>query len=117
MTKKLLNSFESLGDIKFNNPSSDMEFNEILGDQKETFISQNLEAHYSNKGRNGKVVTIIKGFEGDVQELKFLAKNIKSFTGTGGTVKNNEIIIQGNFRDKIINYLVSNGHKAKRVGG
>ena len=117
MTKKLLNSFESLGDIKFNNLSSHTDSIEITDDEKKTFVPQNLEAHFSNKGRAGKVVTIIKGFDGDVKELKFLAKNIKSFTGTGGTVKNNEIIIQGNFRDKIINYLVSNGHKVKRIGG
>tara|TARA_B100000767_G_C19773147_1_gene541177 strand:- start:4438 stop:4788 length:351 start_codon:yes stop_codon:yes gene_type:complete len=116
MTKKLLNSFESLGDIKFNNLSIDIGSDELKSDEK-TFITQNLEAHFSNKGRAGKVVTIIKGFEGDIQELKFLAKNIKKFTGTGGSIKNNEIIIQGNFRDKIINYLISNGHKARRVGG
>ena len=117
MTKKLLNSFESLGDIKFNYLSADLKSDKIKGDQNKPFISQNLEAHFSNKGRAGKVVTIIKGFDGDDQELKFLAKKIKSFTGTGGTVKNNEIIIQGNFRDKIISYLVTNGHKVKRVGG
>ena len=94
----------------------------LEGDVVDISDNFNAEGHkemFLNSGVmiNGKVVTIIKGFEGDVQELKFLAKNIKSFTGTGGTVKNNEIIIQGNFRDKIINYLVSNGHKAKRVGG
>ena len=117
MTKKLLNSFESLGDIKFNYLPADLKPNEIKGDQKNPFISQNLEAHFSNKGRAGKVVTIIKGFDGDVQELKFLAKKIKSFIGTGGTVKNNEIIIQGNVREKIMEILEREGYNFKRVGG
>jgi translation initiation factor 1 len=116
MPKKPLNSFESLGNISFDNLAPDVELGHLINDKKILKI-QNLEAHFSNKGRAGKVVTIIKGFEGDIPSLKSLAKNIKTYTGTGGTVKNNEIIIQGNCRDKIINYLIKIGHKAKRIGG
>jgi len=116
MSKKLLNSFESLGGIDFKNLSPDKEF-----DQKHDDLIlpkfQNLEAHFSNKGRAGKIVTIIKGFEGDLSSIKVLAKNIKAFTGTGGSVKSGEIIIQGNLRDRITNYLTDLGHKVKRIGG
>ena len=57
---------------------------------------QLLEAHFSKKGRGGKIVTVIKGFEGSEQELKKLGKYIKNKIGVGGSVKNYEIIIQGN---------------------
>tara|TARA_B110000444_G_C18851562_1_gene606105 strand:- start:1328 stop:1678 length:351 start_codon:yes stop_codon:yes gene_type:complete len=116
MSKKSLNSFESLKNINFEDLSPNIEpLEDILNDN--LLKSQNLEAHFSNKGRAGKIVTIIKGFEGDIISLKSLAKNIKTSIGTGGSIKNNEIIIQGNFRDKIINYLIKNGHKVKRIGG
>ena len=78
---------------------------------------QQLEAHFSNKGRGGKIVTVIKGFKGGDQELKQLAKQLKSLCAVGGTVKNGEIIIQGNYRDKIMLYLQQQGHTVKRVGG
>lgn len=83
----------------------------------EKFNKQFLEAHFSNKGRGGKTVTIIKGFEGSDENLKKLAKSLKSFCGVGGTIKNGDIIIQGNFRDKIMDYLKQQGHQVKRVGG
>lgn len=83
----------------------------------EKFNKQFLEAHFSNKGRGGKTVTIIKGFEGSDENLKKLAKELKSFCGVGGTIKNDDIIIQGNFRDKIMDYLKQQGHQVKRVGG
>ncbi len=82
-----------------------------------TSEKQHLEAHFSNKGRGGKTVTIIKGFSGSDLEIKKLAKSLKSFCGVGGTVKNGEIIIQGNFRDKIMDFLRDAGHQVKRVGG
>ncbi len=78
---------------------------------------QYLEAHFSKKGRGGKVVTIIKGFEGDVQELKKLGKEIKNKIGVGGSVKDGEIIIQGNNRDKVVEILLSKGFKVKKIGG
>ena len=78
---------------------------------------QHLEAHFSNKGRGGKTVTIIKGFEGSNEELKALEKYLKTQCGVGGSVKDFEIIIQGNMRDKIMHLLQDKGHIVKRVGG
>ena len=83
----------------------------------ETAKIQYLEAHFSNKGRGGKTVTIIKGFESSDEEIKKIAKSLKSLCGVGGTVKDGDIIIQGNFRDKIMDYLRQQGHLVKRVGG
>ena len=76
-----------------------------------------MEAHYSRKKRAGKVVTLIKGFQGSSQELKKLGKTLKNAVGVGGTIKNGEIIIQGNLRDKIMELLKKMGHDVKRVGG
>ena len=81
------------------------------------FEKQYLEAHFRNKGRAGKTVTLIKGFEGEVQDLKALAKTLKNTVGVGGTVKNDEIIIQGNHREHLITILSDMGHHVKRVGG
>ncbi|MDA8897790.1 translation initiation factor [Flavobacteriaceae bacterium] len=81
------------------------------------FEKQQLEAHFSNKGRAGKTVTLIKGFEGELQDLKALAKTLKNAVGVGGTVKNGEIIIQGNYREQVIQLLTDMGHQVKRVGG
>tara|TARA_S200000501_G_scaffold317522_1_gene310908 strand:- start:143 stop:478 length:336 start_codon:yes stop_codon:yes gene_type:complete len=81
------------------------------------FKKQNLEAHFSNKGRGGKTVTILKGFFGTDDEMKSLAKLIKKKFRVGGSIKGQNIIIQGNIRDKIIVFLQLNGHNVKRVGG
>lgn len=113
MSKKL-NSLEDLAKIQFENLAPDPEGYVAPEDQ---FVAQQLEAHFSNKGRAGKTVTIIKGFEGEKTELKTLAKHLKNAVGVGGTIKNGEIIIQGNYRDKLMNILQEMGHKVKRVGG
>ena len=81
------------------------------------FKKQYLEAHFSNKGRGGKTVTIIKGFIGSDEELKSLAKSIKQKFSVGGSIKGYNIIIQGNIRDEILDFLQLNGHHVKRVGG
>ena len=78
---------------------------------------QSLEAHYSAKGRAGNPVTVIKGFNGTKEELKSLSKLLKNKIGVGGSVKNNEIIIQGKTRDKVTQILEDLGHKVKRIGG
>ena len=70
-----------------------------------------------DKHRAGKIAVIIKGFKGRTQDLKALGKILKTKCGVGGTVKNNEIIIQGDIRDKIMNLLEIEGYNYKRVGG
>lgn len=78
---------------------------------------QSLEAHYSKKGRAGKPVTVLKGFKGSKEKIKELAKLLKNKCGVGGSVKNNEIIVQGEHRDKITSILIELGHSVKRIGG
>jgi translation initiation factor 1 len=67
--------------------------------------------------RNGKPTTIIDGYEGSDVDFKILAKEIKTKLSVGGTFKENTIIIQGNYRDKIMEILKAKGFKTKRVGG
>ncbi|MGC6421788.1 MAG: translation initiation factor [Flavobacteriaceae bacterium] len=114
MKNKKLNSLEALGQIAFNDLAPDPE-NYMA--PEEVPQKQFLEAHFSNKGRAGKTVTVIKGFEGDQDELKNLAKTLKQTLGSGGTVKDGEIIIQGNYREVLMEKLREMGHDVKRVGG
>ena len=102
----------SLSDLKSLYPEAEGTYHPEIKPKK-----QQLEAHFSNKGRGGKIVTIIKGFDGSLQELKALEKELKSICAVGGSVKGNDILIQGNFRDKITAHLQKKGYQVKRVGG
>lgn len=74
-----------------------------------------LECHFEK--RKGKVNTIIKGYNGSTEDFKKLAKVLKKELGVGGSSKNEEIIIQGDYRQQIIQILKEFGFKTKRVGG
>jgi translation initiation factor 1 len=116
MAKKKLGSLSDLGGFVF---STDDNF-DYSSDEKVETLSNNqqyLEAHFSNKGRGGKTVTVIKGFNGTEDDLKSLGKMLKTKCGVGGSVKDGEIIIQGKFRDKIITILQQENYNVKRVGG
>ncbi|SCY03703.1 translation initiation factor 1 (eIF-1/SUI1) [Nonlabens sp. Hel1_33_55] len=67
--------------------------------------------------RKGKVNTIIAGYTGATEDFKILAKDIKTSLGVGGSFKNDTIIIQGDYRDRIMEMLKEKGFKVKRVGG
>ncbi len=78
---------------------------------------QHLEAHYSSKGRGGKTVTVVKGFQGKEEDLISLGKKLKKKCGVGGSVKDGDIIVQGDVREKVMQFLKEDGFKVKRVGG
>ena len=116
MGKKKLNSLNDLGGFIF---STNDDFKYSQEENQETLEpkKQYLEALFSNKGRGGKTVTVIIGFIGSEGNLKSLGKLLKTKCGVGGSVKDGEIIIQGNYRDKIMEILKKEGYNVKRVGG
>lgn len=88
--------------------------------QEETTLpsdEQDLRVMLDKKARKGKKVTLVTGFVGTDDDLKALGKILKSQCGVGGTAKDGEIMIQGDFRDKILDILKKNGYKAKKSGG
>ena len=78
---------------------------------------QDLRVMLDRKNRGGKAVTLITGFVGSVDELDKLAKLLKTKCGVGGASKDGEIIIQGDFRDKVLVLLQKEGYKVKKSGG
>lgn len=90
----------------------------IQGETPEAFIEDNkpqiIKIFIQRKGRNGKSVTIVSGFKNSV-DLNTLASELKKITGSGGTVKNGSIEIQGEKKDIINGYLQKKGFKTKVV--
>ena len=81
-----------------------------------TAAQQKLKVRLDTKHRAGKAVTLIEGFIGKDEDLQDLGKKLKSFCGTGGSAKDGEIIVQGDQREKVMQWLLKNGYKqVKRV--
>lgn len=112
---KKISSLEDLGGFVFST-NKDFEFEQEQESPTLDPKDQRLEAHLDKKNKAGKITTVIKGFQGSQEDLKELAKSLKTLCGVGGTAKDDQIIIQGNFRDKIMDHLIKKGYKIKRVG-
>ena len=87
-----------------------------LPEEKELWIQQEPMICKFEK-RKGKPTTIIEGYTGAEEDFKILAKELKTKLSVGGTFKDDSIIIQGDYRDKIMDILKEKGFKVKRVGG
>ena len=98
------------------NPDYNYDYDEQ--ETKETLEpqQQDLRVSLDKKQRKGKAVTLITGFIGLEKDLKSLGKIIKSKCGVGGSSKNQEILIQGDFREKVVNILIELKYKVKKSG-
>ena len=102
--------------------STNPDFNYDMDDDQEQVTldknKQNLRVSLDRKNRGGKVVTLITGFVGTENHQKELGKLLKSKCGVGGSAKDGEIIVQGDFKQKVIDLLIKEGYtKTKGVGG
>ena len=113
MSKK--NKPDSRGFVYSTNPDFGFEHQQENMDTLPA-AQQKLKIKLDTKHRAGKAVTLIDGFVGQEQDLEDLGKKLKSFCGTGGSAKDGEIIVQGDQRDKVWQWLLKNGYKlAKKM--
>jgi translation initiation factor 1 len=112
MSKKKINSLGGL--VYSTDPNFKLE--EDNNDEQETILpaQQKLKIILDKKQRAGKAVTLVTGFAGKEPDLEELGKKLKSFCGTGGSVKDGEIIVQGDNRDKVLQWLQKNGYTAAK---
>lgn len=108
---------DRLGTVYSTNPDFRFETNDE--NELETLApnKQNLRVQLDKKQRNGKKATLITGFIGKDEDLKSLAKSLKTKCGVGGSAKDGEILIQGDFCNKVIEILQNENYKVKRSGG
>ena len=108
---------DRLGIVYSTNP--DFSYDKGKGEEQDTLPpqQQSLVVSLDRKQRKGKSVTLIKGFIGKEVDLKELSKKLKSRFGVGGSAKDGEIIIQGDFVHKVLEYLMAEKYKVKKSGG
>ncbi len=78
---------------------------------------QKLRVKLETKQRAGKAVTLVEGFAGTTADAEALGKKLKSFCGTGGSVKEGEILVQGDNREKVLGWLIKNGYTQTKKAG
>ena len=95
----------------------DLNREQVNGEQEETLVpaEQKIRIRTDKKHRGGKTVTLIENFIGSVSDKEDIGKKLKTFCGTGGSVKDGEILVQGDNREKILQWLLKNGYKHSKA--
>lgn len=112
MATKKFNSLSGL--VYSTDPNFKIE--EEQAESTETLVpaQQKLKVRLDKKHRAGKMVTLVDGFIGKDEDREEIGKKLKTFCGTGGSVKDGEIIVQGDNRDKVLQWLLKNGYTAAK---
>lgn len=112
--KKILNDF---GGIMYStDPTFEYQEEEIVEEDVPN-QQQDLRVMLDRKNRGGKAVTLITGYRGSAAGLDALTKMLKTKCGVGGAAKDGEVLIQGDFREKVVLILQKEGYKVKKSGG
>jgi translation initiation factor 1 len=115
MSKK--NKSDKLGFVYSTDPNFRFQQEEEARQETLPPQQQKLRVKLETKHRGGKTVTLVNGFVGREEDLEDLGKKLKNYCGTGGSAKDGEVIIQGDQREKVLQWLQKNGYtQSKRVG-
>lgn len=101
------------GDSNDNTENSEARGEGNIGDTPQKAPKQNLRVVIDKKGRKGKTATIIEGFTLDDDEVEELASELKRKIGTGGSARGGEILLQGDWKEKVLNLLKEKGYNVK----
>lgn len=118
MSKQKKNVFNDFSGIMFST-DPDFEYQTPAQEVQETLANnqQDLRVLLDRKNRGGKTVTLITGFVGTTDDLEVLTKKLKTKCGVGGSAKEGEIILQGDFKEKVFLALQKEGFRVKKSGG
>jgi len=107
----------SLGGLVYStDPNFKLQHDIIIEEATSLPAQQKIKVRLDKKHRGGKAVTLVEGFIGKEADKEDLGKKLKTFCGTGGSVKEGEIMVQGDNRDKVLAWLQKNGYKnAKKI--
>lgn len=104
------------GIVYSTNPEFEFQENASMVPALRSPSAQNLRL-WLERGKGGKVSSVVRGYIGPESDLQELGKQLKQLCGAGGSVKESEIIIQGDAREKIFSYLIKQGYNVKKAGG